>query len=234
MEERGRHRRAGFVHLRHVLPSSWQIRHVNRSRAQNLARLTTNQQGLNQWTNIAAGAVCDVRRRCRSKPRGSRAGDGSHWNGHGRSCRRSQLVYGISRAVERRPFRPLFGSGRLQSGGRREGQTKEDAFNAALAACGSEQDGRSSSPRRSRACTAKPVSVSRETNKDLLASRDASERDEQEHSGTRRSGDAREDRRNRDRHELAQHARARAQETVTGVVTRASRRSSRRLLTTSL
>ena len=84
------------------------------------------------------GRVCDVRRRAAArKPRGSRAGDGSHWNGHGRSCRRSQLVYGISRAVERRPS----GHSSAQAAFNQavaEGQTKEDAFNAALAACGSE------------------------------------------------------------------------------------------------
>lgn len=141
--------------------------------AQNLARLTTNQQELNQWTNIAAGAYATFGDALPLENLAEAAQETAHT---GTVTGGLADALNWSTASAEQWSAALSGHSSAQAAFNQavaEGQTKEDAFNAALAACGSEQE-------RSQLITETLTGLYgeagrqyQETNKDLLASRDA-------------------------------------------------------------
>ncbi len=141
--------------------------------AQNLARLTTDERELKQWTDIAAGAFAAFGDALPLENLAEAAQETAH----------TGIVTGgladainWSTASAEQWSAALAGHSAAQdafNAAVADGQTKEDAFNAALAACGSEQE-------RSQLITETLTGLYgeagrqyQETNADLLASRDA-------------------------------------------------------------
>lgn len=141
--------------------------------AQNLARLTTNEQELKQWTDIAAGAYATFGDALPLENLAEAAQETAHT---GTVTGGLADALNWSTASSEKWSAALSGHSDAQKAFNdaiAEGQTKEDAFNAALAACGSEQE-------RSQIITETLTGLYgeagrqyQETNKDLLASRDA-------------------------------------------------------------
>lgn len=141
--------------------------------AQDLARLTTNQQDLDKWTDIAAGAYATFGDALPLENLAEASQETAHTG---------TVTGGLADALNwatasnERWSAALSGHADAQAAFNQaieEGGTKEDAFNAALAACGSEQE-------RSQLITdtltglyADAGKQFQETNKDLLDSRDA-------------------------------------------------------------
>lgn len=141
--------------------------------AQNLARLTTNEQELKQWTDIAAGAYATFGDALPLENLAEAAQETAHT---GTVTGGLADALNWSTASAEQWSAALSGHSAAQQAFNdaiADGQTKEDAFNAALAACGSEQE-------RSQLITETLTGLYgeagrqyQETNKDLLASRDA-------------------------------------------------------------
>lgn len=141
--------------------------------SQNLARLTTNEQELQQWTDIAAGAYATFGDALPLQNLAEAAQETAHT---GTVTGGLADALNWSTASAEQWSAALSGHSSAQAAFNQavaEGQTKEDAFNAALAACGSEQE-------RSQLITETLTGLYsdagrqyQETNKDLLASRDA-------------------------------------------------------------
>lgn len=141
--------------------------------AQNLARLTTNEQELKQWTDIAAGAYATFGDALPLENLAEAAQETAHT---GTVTGGLADALNWSTASAEQWSAALSGHSAAQQAFNDaidDGQTKEDAFNAALAACGSEQE-------RSQLITETLTGLYgeagrqyQETNKDLLASRDA-------------------------------------------------------------
>lgn len=141
--------------------------------AQNLARLTTNEQELKQWTDIAAGAYATFGDALPLENLAEAAQETAHT---GTVTGGLADALNWSTASVEQWNDALAGHGAAQAAFNSaidEGATKEDAFNAALAACGSEQE-------RSQLITETLTGLYgdagkqyQETNKDLLESRDA-------------------------------------------------------------
>lgn len=141
--------------------------------AQDLARLTTNQQDLDKWTDIAAGAYATFGDALPLENLAEASQETAHTG---------TVTGGLADALNwatasnEQWSAALSGHADAQAAFNQaieEGGTKEDAFNAALAACGSEQE-------RSQLITdtltglyADAGKQFQETNKDLLDSRDA-------------------------------------------------------------
>lgn len=141
--------------------------------AQNLARLTTNEQDLQNWTNIAAGAYATFGDALPLENLAEAAQETAHT---GTVTGGLADALNWSTASAEQWSAALSGHSAAQDAFNKavaDGQTKEDAFNAALAACGDEQE-------RSQLITDTLTGLYgeagkqyQETNKDLLASRDA-------------------------------------------------------------
>lgn len=141
--------------------------------AQNLARLTTNEQELKQWTDIAAGAYATFGDALPLENLAEAAQETAHT---GTVTGGLADALNWSTASAEQWSAALSGNSAAQAAFNQaiaDGQTKEDAFNAALAACGSEQE-------RSQLITETLTGLYgeagrqyQETNKDLLDSRDA-------------------------------------------------------------
>lgn len=141
--------------------------------AQNLARLTTNQQELNQWTNIAAGAYATFGDALPLENLAEAAQETAHT---GTVTGGLADALNWSTASAEQWSAALSGHSSAQAAFNQavaEGQTKEDAFNAALAACGSEQERSQLITETLTGLYADAGRQYQETNKDLLASRDA-------------------------------------------------------------
>lgn len=141
--------------------------------SQNLARLTTNEQELQQWTDIAAGAYATFGDALPLQNLAEAAQETAH----------TGTVTGVladalnwSTASAEQWSAALSGHSSAQAAFNQavaEGQTKEDAFNASLAACGSEQERSQLITETLTGLYADAGRQYQETNKDLLASRDA-------------------------------------------------------------
>ena len=141
--------------------------------AQNLARLTTNQQELDQWTNIAAGAYATFGDALPLENLAEAAQETAHT---------STVTGGLADALNWSTASAdqwsaaLSGHGDAQAAFNKaigEGATKEDAFNAALAACKDEQERSSLITETLTGLYGEAGKQYQETNKDLLDSRDA-------------------------------------------------------------
>lgn len=141
--------------------------------SQNLARLTTNEQELQQWTNIAAGAYATFGDALPLENLAEAAQETAHTG---------TVTGGLADAINwstasaEQWSAALSGHSSAQAAFNQavaEGQTKEDAFNAALAACGSEQERSQLITETLTGLYADAGRQYQETNKDLLASRDA-------------------------------------------------------------
>ena len=200
MGERWRHRRASIFDICELLPHPWRFFFCHGSEPEPSA--PDNQRaGIAAVDGHCRWRLRDIRRRsAASELGGSSAGDGAHGHRHWRSCRCAQLVYGIRRAVERGAFRPLFGSGRVQSGGRR-GSDQRRRFQRCSCRVRKRAGAVAAHHRDAyRALRGRGAAVPRDEQRPSRFARRA-ERDEPEHAGTRRSGLACQDRRYRDRHE---------------------------------
>lgn len=141
--------------------------------SQNLARLTTNERELKQWTDIAAGAYATFGDALPLENLAEAAQETAHT---GTVTGGLADALNWSTASAEQWSAALAGHSAAQDAFNTavaDGQTKEDAFNAALAACGSEQE-------RSQLITETLTDLYgeagkqyQETNADLLASRDA-------------------------------------------------------------
>lgn len=141
--------------------------------SQNLARLTTNERELKQWTDIAAGAYATFGDALPLENLAEAAQETAHT---GTVTGGLADALNWSTASAEQWSAALAGHSAAQDAFNTavaDGQTKEDAFNAALAACGSEQE-------RSQLITETLTGLYgeagrqyQETNADLLASRDA-------------------------------------------------------------
>lgn len=141
--------------------------------SQNLARLTTNERELKQWTDIAAGAYATFGDALPLENLAEAAQETAHT---GTVTGGLADALNWSTASAEQWSAALAGHSAAQdafNAAVADGQTKEDAFNAALAACGSEQE-------RSQLITETLTGLYgeagrqyQETNADLLASRDA-------------------------------------------------------------
>lgn len=141
--------------------------------SQNLARLTTNERELKQWTDIAAGAYATFGDALPLENLAEAAQETAHT---GTVTGGLADALNWSTASAEQWSAALAGHYAAQdsfNAAVADGQTKEDAFNAALAACGSEQE-------RSQLITETLTGLYGEagkqyqkTNADLLASRDA-------------------------------------------------------------
>lgn len=141
--------------------------------AQNLARLTTNEQELQQWTNIAAGAFAVF---------GDALPVENLAEGAQEAASTGQAVSGLSDALNWSKISAdqwsaaLSGNSDAQAAFNQaisEGQTKEDAFNAALASCSDQQERSTLITETLNGLLGEAGQQYQETNKDLLASRDA-------------------------------------------------------------
>lgn len=141
--------------------------------SQNLARLTTNEQELQQWTDIAAGAYATFGDALPLQNLAEAAQETAHTG---------TVTGGLADAINwstasaEQWSAALSGHSSAQAAFNQavaEGQTKEDAFNAALAACGSEQERSQLITETLTGLYADAGRQYQETNKDLLASRDA-------------------------------------------------------------
>lgn len=141
--------------------------------SQNLARLTTNEQELQQWTNIAAGAYATFGDALPLQNLAEAAQETAHT---GTVTGGLADALNWSTASAEQWSAALSGHSSAQAAFNQavaEGQTKEDAFNAALAACGSEQERSQLITETLTGLYADAGRQYQETNKDLLASRDA-------------------------------------------------------------
>lgn len=141
--------------------------------SQNLARLTTNQQELEQWTNIAAGAYATfgdalpLENLAEASQETAHTGtvtgglaDALNWS----TASAEQWSAALSGHAE---AQAAFNQSVADSG------TKEDAFNSALAACGDEQERASLITETLNGLYGETGEQFQETNGDLLAARDA-------------------------------------------------------------
>lgn len=141
--------------------------------SQNLARLTTNEQELQQWTDIAAGAYATFGDALPLQNLAEAAQETAHT---GTVTGGLADALNWSTASAEQWSAALSGHSSAQAAFNQavaEGQTKEDAFNAALAACGSEQERSQFITETLTGLYADAGRQYQETNKDLLASRDA-------------------------------------------------------------
>lgn len=141
--------------------------------SQNLARLTTNEQELQQWTNIAAGAYATFGDALPLQNLAEAAQETAHT---GTVTGGLADALNWSTASAEQWSAALSGHSSAQAAFNQavaEGQTKEDAFNAALAACGSEQERSQLITETLTGLYADAGRQYQDTNKDLLASRDA-------------------------------------------------------------
>nr|DAT10580.1 MAG TPA: minor tail protein [Caudoviricetes sp.] len=141
--------------------------------SQNLARLTTNEQELKQWTNIAAGAYATFGDALPLENLAEAAQETAHT---GTVTGGLADALNWSTASAEQWSAALSGHSSAQAAFNQavaDGQTKEDAFNAALAACGSEQERSQLITETLTGLYADAGRQYQETNKDLLASRDA-------------------------------------------------------------
>lgn len=141
--------------------------------SQNLARLTTNEQELQQWTDIAAGAYVTFGDALPLQNLAEAAQETAHT---GTVTGGLADALNWSTASAEQWSAALSGHSSAQAAFNQavaEGQTKEDAFNAALAACGSEQERSQLITETLTGLYADAGRQYQETNKDLLASRDA-------------------------------------------------------------
>ena len=141
--------------------------------AQNLARLTTNEQELQQWTDIAAGAFAVF---------GDALPITNLAEGAQEAASTGQAGFGLSDALNWSKISAdqwsaaLSGNSDAQAAFNQaiaEGQTKEDAFNAALASCSDQQERSTLITETLNGLLGEAGQQYQETNKDLLASRDA-------------------------------------------------------------
>lgn len=140
--------------------------------SQNLARLTTNEQELQQWTDIAAGAYATFGDALPLQNLAEAAQETAH-TGTVTGGLADALQWSTASAEQWSAA--LSGHSSAQAAFNQavdEGQTKEDAFNAALAACGSEQERSQLITETLTGLYADAGRQYQETNKDLLASRD--------------------------------------------------------------
>lgn len=141
--------------------------------SQNLARLTTNEQELQQWTDIAAGAYATFGDALPLQNLAEAAQETAHT---GTVTGGLADALNWSTASAEQWSAALSGHSSAQAAFNQavaEGQTKEDAFNAAIAACGSEQERSQLITETLTGLYADAGRQYQETNKDLLASRDA-------------------------------------------------------------
>lgn len=141
--------------------------------SQNLARLTTNEQELQQWTDIAAGAYATFGDALPLQNLAEAAQETAHT---GTVTGGLADALNWSTASAEQWSAALSGHSSAQAAFNQavaEGQTKEDAFNASLAACGSEQERSQLITETLTGLYADAGRQYQETNKDLLASRDA-------------------------------------------------------------
>lgn len=141
--------------------------------SQNLARLTTNEQELQQWTDIAAGAYATFGDALPLQNLAEAAQETAHT---GTVTGGLADALNWSTASAEQWSAALSGHSSAQAAFNQavaEGQTKEDAFNAALAACGSEQERSQLITETLTGLYADAGRQYQDTNKDLLASRDA-------------------------------------------------------------
>lgn len=141
--------------------------------SQNLARLATNEQELQQWTDIAAGAYATFGDALPLQNLAEAAQETAHT---GTVTGGLADALNWSTASAEQWSAALSGHSSAQAAFNQavaEGQTKEDAFNAALAACGSEQERSQLITETLTGLYADAGRQYQETNKDLLASRDA-------------------------------------------------------------
>lgn len=141
--------------------------------AQNLARLTTNQQELDQWTNIAAGAYATFGDALPLENLAEAAQETAHT---GTVTGGLADALNWSTASAEQWSAALSGHGDAQAAFNKaieDGATKEDAFNEALAACKDEQERSSLITETLTGLYGEAGKQYQETNKDLLDSRDA-------------------------------------------------------------
>lgn len=141
--------------------------------SQNLARLTTNEQELQQWTDIAAGAYATFGDALPLEGLAEAAQETAHT---GTVTGGLADALNWSTASAEQWSAALSGHSSAQAAFNKaiaDGQTKEDAFNEALAACGSEQERSQLITETLTGLYADAGRQYQETNKDLLASRDA-------------------------------------------------------------
>lgn len=141
--------------------------------AQNLARLTTNEQELQQWTDIAAGAFATF---------GDALPITSLTEGAQEAASTGQAVSGLSDALNWSKISAeewssaMSGHSAAQEAFNQavaDGETKEDAFNAALAECSTEQERSKLITDTLNGLLGEAGQQYQDTNKDLLAARDA-------------------------------------------------------------
>ena len=141
--------------------------------AQNLARLTTNEQELKQWTDIAAGAYATFGDALPLENLAEAAQETAHT---GTVTGGLADALNWSTASAEQWSAALSGHSAAQQAFNdaiADGQTKEDAFNSALAACGSEQERSQLITETLTGLYGEAGKQYQETNKDLLESRDA-------------------------------------------------------------
>lgn len=141
--------------------------------SQNLARLTTNERELKQWTDIAAGAYATFGDALPLENLAEAAQETAHT---GTVTGGLADALNWSTASAEQWSAALAGHSAAQdafNAAVADGQTKEDAFNAALAACGSEQERAQLITETLTGLYGEAGKQYQETNADLLASRDA-------------------------------------------------------------
>lgn len=141
--------------------------------SQNLARLTTNERELKQWTDIAAGAYATFGDALPLENLAEAAQETAHT---GTVTGGLADALNWSTASAEQWSAALVGHSAAQDAFNTavaDGQTKEDAFNAALAACGSEQERSQLITETLTGLYGEAGKQYQETNADLLASRDA-------------------------------------------------------------
>lgn len=141
--------------------------------SQNLARLTTNERELKQWTDIAAGAYATFGDALPLENLAEAAQETAHT---GTVTGGLADALNWSTASAEQWSAALAGHSAAQDAFNTavaDGQTKEDAFNAALAACGSEQERSQLITETLTGLYGEAGKQYQETNADLLASRDA-------------------------------------------------------------
>lgn len=141
--------------------------------SQNLARLTTNERELKQWTDIAAGAYATFGDALPLENLAEAAQETAHT---GTVTGGLADALNWSTASAEQWSAALAGHSAAQdafNAAVADGQTKEDAFNATLAACGSEQERSQLITETLTGLYGEAGKQYQETNADLLASRDA-------------------------------------------------------------
>lgn len=141
--------------------------------SQNLIRLTQNEQELKQWTDIAAGAYATFGDALPLENLAETAQETAHT---GAVTGSFADALNWSTASAEQWSQALSGNSAAQSAFNKaieEGMTKEDAFNEALAACKTEQERATLVTQALSGVYGDAGKQFQETNKDLLASRDA-------------------------------------------------------------